>query len=417
MKMLKDKANGGSQTRLREHNIDIVIRKLMRDAPITKKEIAATTALSFAKVNSITMELQSIGLISETGKTDSNGGRPSALYQIYPDFAFAIGCELSHKKVSTIVVDLTGKIISRHSASFEIKEGKEALIAKILAGIELELEKSGFPREKFIGIGIAVAGLVNPQDGTSTPFPHLADWGNIALKEIIEKEFDLYCYVENVANAAALAELNYGFNRKIDNILALNVGSGLGMGIILDGQLYKGVTGSAGEFGHITVDENGPLCKCGNVGCLETLASTSAVVAKAKEMIARQVVSRLTSCCDGDPDRLDFKSISEAALQGDKLAYSLLDEMGRNLGEGIVTLINLFNPGMILIGGEVCQAEELILQPILNVVQKRALEIPRKVAQIVFSRLGGHAGIIGATVPVIEYYFSILPKRVAEMTR
>jgi N-acetylglucosamine repressor len=407
--------NGGSQTRLRQQNINVVINNINQHAPITKKEIAVKTGLSFAKVNSITMELNSIGLITETGKAESNGGRPSAIYKINPKFGYVIGCELSHNKVSTIVVDLKGKIISKHSLTFNIKEGKDALIAKILDNIKTALDSLKFSKKKVIGIGIAVAGLVNPQNGMSTPFPHLVDWGDIAIRDIVEKEFALFCYVENVANSAALAELNFGIKKKVDNILALNVGSGLGLGIILNGRLYKGVTGSAGEFGHITVDENGPLCKCGNVGCLETLASTSAVVNRAKEMLTKQVVSSLTTLTNGNPDCLDFKMICESALQGDKLAFSLLDEMGRNLGEGIVTLINLFNPRMIIVGGRICFAKDMILQPVMSVVQKRALEIPRKSTEIIFSTLGSDAGIIGAAVPVLEHFFSILPKQLAEI--
>jgi len=414
MKDKKINVDGGSQSRLRERNIDAVIRKINQDAPITKREIEEKTGLSFAKVNSITMKLHDIGLITETGKAESNSGRPSAIYQINPDFGYVLGCELSHKKVSTIVIDLKGNIKYKYSVAFEIKAGKDSLIATLLASVKTGLDHSQSIREKLIGIGIAVAGLVNPQNGMSTPFPHLADWGDIALQEIIEKEFGLYCYVENVANAAALAELNYGVTKDIDNILALNVGSGLGLGIILDGRLYRGVTGSAGELGHITVDENGPLCMCGNVGCLETLASTTAVVIRAKEMLGKQVVSRLTTLANGNPDLIDFQLICESAMQGDKLAFSLLDEMGRNLGEGIVTLINLLNPKMIIIGGEICHAKDLLLQPIMNVVQKRALEIPRKATEIVFSTIGGNAGIIGATVPVIEHFYSILPKQLTE---
>lgn len=415
MKTIIIESNGGSQTTLRKENIARVVKAIKKHGLITKKETTIETGLSFAKVNSIVTMLNSIGLITETGKVESNGGRPSALYQINPEYSYVLGCELSHKNVSTIVMDLKGKIIDKHSAEFDIDAGKDSLIAKILSSIQSQIDNLGFPKDKLIGIGIAVAGLVNPQNGLSTPFPHLVDWGDIALKDIVEKEFGLYCHVENVANAAALAQLNYGIVNKADNILALNVGSGLGLGIILDGRLYRGTTGTAGEFGHITVDENGPLCMCGNVGCLETMASTSAVVNQAKEMLGKQVASSLTLLAEGKDKSLNFKMICEAAFNGDKLSFNLLDEMGRNLGEGIVTLINLLNPSIIIIGGEVCWAKNLILQPIENMIQKRALEIPRKVSKIAFSTLGGNAGIIGATVPVLEHFFSIQPEQIADL--
>jgi hypothetical protein len=178
---------GGSQTSLKQHNINLVMRSIYQDAPITKKEIMLKTGLSFAKVNSITMDLLSIGLITETGKAESNGGRRSAIYQINPDYGFVIGCELSHKKVTTIIVDLKAKIISQHATAFDIKLGKESLIAKFLDSIRTELDILVNSKKKVIGIGIAVAGLVNPQTGMSTPFPHLVDWGDLALKETLRR--------------------------------------------------------------------------------------------------------------------------------------------------------------------------------------------------------------------------------------
>jgi predicted NBD/HSP70 family sugar kinase len=153
---------------------------------------------------------------------------------------------------------------------------------------------------------------------------------------------------------------------------------------------------------------------CGNVGCLETMASTTAVINQAKSLLEKQVVSNLNSLIQNDIDRLDFKMICDSAKQGDKLSFNLLDEMGKNLGEGIVTLINLLNPGMIIIGGEVCCAKDIILQPIMTVIQKRALEIPRKAAELTFSTLGTNAGLIGAVIPVIEHFFSNLPQQISE---
>jgi len=414
MHSVKKTSNGGSQAALRKDNIARVVSALRQLGLSTKKEITIETGLSFAKVNTITMMLNSLGLISETGQKVSSGGRPSAMYQINPDYGWVIGCELSHKQVNIIVINLKGKIISKNSVPFNISEGKKNILTILLNSIKTEINFLQNSKNKLIGIGVAVAGLVDPHNGVCSPFPHLANWGDIALKDIIEKEFGVYCCVENVANAAALAQLNYGVAKgtKYSNILALNVGSGLGLGIIINRKLYKGASGSAGEFGHITMDENGPLCNCGNVGCLETLASTSAVVKKANEMVKKQVISELNNI--KSKDDLTFEQICDAALKGDKLAFGLLDEMGRYLGESIVTLINLFNPEMIIIGGSVCCAKDIIFQPIMNVVQKRALEIPRKAVEIVFSNLIGNAGILGAIVPVVEHFLSIMPDYVTD---
>ncbi|MGD8780821.1 MAG: ROK family protein [Ignavibacteria bacterium] len=393
------------QTLLRQRNVTVVIDKIISDGPITNREIVNSTGISFAKVNNITTMLNKIGLTIDNGKEESSGGRRSTLFDINPNFKYTIGCQLSHTRINTIIGNLKGEIILDESRPFNKEDGKEAVLKILIEMIDQIIKKSEIPLEKFLGIGLSIAGLFNPNDNTAIPFPHLVKWGNVAFKEILAEKFKLPSYILNVANAAALAELNFGLGRGKESVLYINVGTGLGLGIILNGKLYEGVSGSAGEFGHISVDDHGPLCECGNLGCLEAIASTQAIVKQAKALLQQGVGSSILSMVDYDVNKIDFDLISQAANESDKLAFNLIDKMGQNIGEGIVTLINLFNPERIIIGGKIGCAANIVNNSITNIVQKRALEIPRRHTEIVFSKMGDYTGTIGATVPIIEEFF------------
>ena len=398
--------NSGGQSLFRARNISLVINTINRHEPITKRELVKLTGLSFAKINSIILKLNEESLTLESGKEESGGGRPSALYQINPNYKLIIGVELSHTRVNTIIGNLKGEILYKDSKSFDKSSGKDFVVNTLLESIRRTIDNLSISKQKLLGIGVAIAGLVNPKEGTTRPFPYLVDWGDLSIKNLIEKEFNVESYVENVANVAALAEFNFGNGKGKKNVLYLNIGSGLGMGIILNGALYEGATGTAGEFGHITVDENGPICECGNVGCIEALASTKAVIRRAKTLLEQGVISGLNELAEGDIEKINFEMICRAVNDGDKLSFNLLDEMGRNLGEGIVTLINLFNPETIILGGKVDKSCGVIMDSIMNVVQKHALEIPRRATEILFSKLGDNSIVIGATIPLIENFFS-----------
>ncbi|MGB2867704.1 MAG: ROK family transcriptional regulator [Bacteroidota bacterium] len=395
---------GGSQSLLGKRNTSLTLKTIYDRGPVSKRELAGHTGLSVAKINSLVSTLIRTGIVYESGKQQSIGGRRSSLYELNTEFKYSVGCQLSHTQIHTIVSNLKGKIIAETLRPYHKSDGKELVIDLIIKSIRDVMTDSGLPKEQFLGIGLAIAGLVNPIDGTTMPFPHLVKWGNVPFENTLMSEFALPCHVINVANAAMLAEHKIGVAKGYDNSLFLNVGTGLGMGILFNGKLYEGTTGTAGEFGHITVDENGPLCECGNIGCLEAIASTNAVITKGQQVLKQGVFSTLSETVHDDFNKLTFEDICHAAEKGDKLAFDLIHKMGEDLGEGIVTLINLINPQMIVLGGRVVKAKNSITSTIMNTVLRRALAIPRRHVQIVFSLLEGSAGTIGSTIPIIERF-------------
>lgn len=388
----------------RRYNASAIFANVFHNGPITQREISRTAGLSFVTVTSVVSGLEKKGIIQRSDESSTNGGRPAALYKCNPAYRYVIGIEARKDELSFIVSDLEGHVLSQSTASFDKKIGKEGFLDLLLRGVKDQIGNFKGKESKFLGIGIGAAGLVNPKDGSVAILSHLSNWGDIPLKQVLEDKFGLKVYVHNLAAAAVLGESWYGLGRGKTNFLFLSVTDGVGGGIVINGQLYTGTSGTAGEFGHITVDDHGPVCTCGNVGCLETFTSIPAIIQSARKSIAEGVSSAIKEIAGGDLDSITFSTLVEAAKREDKLAYKLFTDVGRYLGEGIVSLVNLLNPEMIVIGGDIVQAGDLILDPVNDVLKRQALEVPRKSVEIVFSGLGKGASALGSVVPLIEEF-------------
>ncbi len=391
---------------LSKHNMSVIFANIFYNGPITQREISRISGLSFPTVASNVSMLEKKGIVEQSIESSSNGGRPSALYKCKPTYRYVMGIEAEHDKLHLIVSDLMGHTVNQRNVSFHKKIGKEGFLNLLLRELGNEFSNYKEGTAKFLGIGIGVGGLVNPEDNTVSILSHLPNWGSFLLKDIVEGEFHLNTSIQNNSAAAALGELWFGLGRGRKNFLFISIRDGIGMGIVLNGELYRGTCGTAGEFGHITVDDHGPVCGCGNVGCLETLTSVPALVRNAKKLITEGVTTAITDIAGGDPDAITFPVLVEAARQKDKLAYKLFTDAARYLGEGIVSLVNLLNPELIIIGGDFVQAGDLIIEAIKDVLTRQALELPRKRVDVVFSELGENASALGSAVSIIQDFVS-----------
>ena len=251
------------------------------------------------------------------------------------------------------------------------------------------------------GIGLGVPGLVNTRKGELLFAPNLG-WQNVPLRLMWNQRFHLPLYVENEANLAALGEYYFGVGREVDNLIYLSSGVGLGGGLIINGKLFKGGYGLAGEIGHIQRDPAGEMCGCGRRGCWETQVGPRAVLQRVKRSIESDPDNAFKEHFHGDLDKLTFNQVVDCALQGSQLCRSALEEVGKNLGTGIADLANIFNPEMVIIGGGVSKMGELLLKPARKVVIQKVFKLPAGTVRIVRSRLGDNAGILGAAIYVFE---------------
>ncbi len=231
---------------------------------------------------------------------------------------------------------------------------------------------------------------------------HLPGWQDVPLRDIISRELGKAVYLINDANAAAVGELRYGAGREANNFIYITVSTGIGGGIIINGEIYTGSTGTAGELGHMVIDDNGPLCSCGNTGCWDMLASGTALTAEAKRLIESGANTKILEHAGGTIDKINAEVIHEAALAGDKLANRLIARNAYYLGVGLANLINIFNPEAIVIGGGLSNIGDMLLLPAYQEAERRAFKQPYQATRFALAELGRNSGVIGAAAYALE---------------
>jgi glucokinase len=304
-----------------------------------------------------------------------------------------IGIDIGGTKILTALVDERGRIITRERIA-TTQNGPSADVAAMARSVDAVLKGAGLRREDIAAIGAGAPGPLDPDRGIVYEPPNLAGWIEVPLASLLQQATSLPTYVENDANAAAVGEAWVGAGVGVKDLIFIIMGTGIGGGIILGGQLHQGVTGTAGEIGHITIDMDGPLCGCGRYGHLEALASGKAIARMAME--ALRAGERSTLATMGTPEQISAKDVARAAENGDALARDIYRRAGEAMGIAIASVVNLLNPEMVIIGGGVARAGDLVFDPIRRTVKTQAFARPAAAVRIVPSALGDDAGVIGA---------------------
>jgi len=307
-----------------------------------------------------------------------------------------VGIDLGGTNLRAAVVSEAGEVAGRARKPTQAAEGPDAVISRMAEVAAEACEAAGLDRSSVAAIGVGAPGPLNTRTGVVVTAPNLPGWRNIKLKDKLERASGVTTFVENDANAAAWGEKWVGAGRDVDNLIMFTLGTGVGGGIIIDGKLLHGIDDSAAEVGHITVRPGGPICGCGNDGCVEALASATAVARRAREMVEAGRGVILRDLVGGDPSRIEAKTVHEAILAGDADSVSLMADVALDLGIAIADLVNVLNPEMIIIGGGMAAMGEYLFEPLRATVVARSFEAPARRARIVPAQLGDDAGIIGA---------------------
>jgi len=392
--------------RLNKQSNEIAILNTIREyGPISRVKIAKSLKLSSATITKYINGLIQAGIVKEDGWEPSKGGRMPVLLRIAPEAMYAIGVDLGGANLRVVVVNLENNIVAKITKKTNADEGRDKVFRRVIDTIHEAIEHSKIEKEKIKGIGIGISGLIDHQRGVSLYCPNIEGWENVPVKRLVEEEFAVDTSVEDSSRAMALAEHWSGVARGIDNFIFVNVGVGIGCAIFIHGKLYRGIGGIAGEFGHITIDEAGPRCNCGNYGCLETLASGPAISRRARQAIEEGVVSLIEKLAEGKLEDITPEIVVEATKRGDKLAFNIMEKTGEYLGIGIADMINIFNPELIVIGAGVSQAGDILLKPLKRTVKARALELSSSMTNIKVSQLGNNGGALGAAIMVLKDIF------------
>jgi len=362
-------------------NKSIILNKIRKDGPISRAQIARETNLTPPTVSSNVKELMEEGMVEESEVGQSIGGRKPTMLIINNRAFTIIGVDAGPESIECIVADLAGKVMRRSEKKLQLPINDEQFISALKSCIDGCLEGITEAQDQVIGIGVAMHGVVDVDTGTSLYAPNLG-LVNIPIKEELEKAFGLEVKVENDARAMALGEYWFGNHGEVESMLAVNIGSGVGAGLIIDGKPYHGSSDIAGEIGHMTIDLHGEVCECGNRGCLQTFVTGPA--------IARKVTGKTT----GTP--LTAENIFEQAMLGDKQSVSILEESGKAMGVGLTNLIHIVNPEKIVLGGGVSKAEKFILPAILETIRVSALTPAASQTKVEITKLGDDATLMGA---------------------
>jgi len=377
----------GDQQLIKKMNKSIVLDTIRQRQPLSRADISAGIGLNKATVSSLVSELIDSRLVTEIGPGESSGGRKPTLLLFNKQAGFAIGVDIRVSDLLAVLVDLEGNVIREKSVPLTdfTPENVVEQIGKTIRLLSRKLPDSPYG---IVGIGIGVPGLVD-ETSRVVSAPNLG-WDNVDLAGALAAEFGGNLHIDNEANAGAIGEKLYGAGRDSQNLIYLSIGVGIGSGIIVGGALYRGTSNFSGEVGHMTVAEDGPLCRCGNRGCWETLASEKALLDRAAGVWQ-----------DHTPG---LEQILDAGKRGDKQALDLLNEIGSQLGVGLANLVNILNPELIVIGNRLSLAGELFEEAMLQTIKNRSLSYHRKKTHVDFAKLGIRSTALGAaSMPITAF--------------
>ncbi|MBR1706851.1 MAG: ROK family protein [Bacteroidales bacterium] len=357
--------------------------------------IAALSEQLNASVPTVTKligELMDDGFMIDLGKSGTSGGRRPSIYGLNPEAGCFIGVDIRHSHASIAVTDFKGGILSfEDNIPFKL-ERKEESVHTISSAVRDYARQKGMDWNKVLGMGISVAGRVNPETGYSNTYSFDPDR---PISQILHEDLDIPVVIENDSRAMTYGEYLAGVVKKERNVLFFNVSWGLGMGMILDGRLYYGTSGFSGEFGHFPLLDNDQICRCGKIGCLETGASGSALGRMITEQLKAGRASALSAKYHRE-GKVNLNDIFKAIKEEDVLAIEAVEQVGNNLGRGLAGLINVFNPELVVIGGKLAMAGDYLLLPVRTTVKKFAQNIANQDTTIKFTRLQSEAAPVGA---------------------
>ncbi|MBM4467784.1 MAG: ROK family transcriptional regulator [Chloroflexi bacterium] len=389
----------GNRDLIREINRNLVLNFIKSHGPISRTDIAHLSSLSLATVSSITADFIASGLVHEMGEGESTGGRRPVLLRLNYRAGFVVGVKLMEQAVASALTDLDAHVLHHWVTPLEDQRSLAAVQEVIAAAVEATIAASQVKRQRVLGIGIGLAGVVDGEAGMCHYSPFFG-WRNVQFAQPLADHFGLPVYLENDVNTLTIAEQWFGYGHGVDHFVVATVGRGIGAGIVVNGQFYRGALGGAGEFGHITLTTDGPPCGCGKRGCLETLASDPAVVRQARAAIA---LGEQTALVGVEP--LTLEDIVAAAEAGDKLAQRLLADSGRWLGLGIATLVNILNPQLIIVGGEGVRAGEWRFGPMREAIRQHAFDSLADDLDIIIEPAGDETWARGAACVVLGELF------------
>jgi predicted NBD/HSP70 family sugar kinase len=378
-----DKKGEGTLGWLRDRNRERVVGALRERGHISQSEIARMTGLSRTTVHTLVAELKDSGVVHEveTGVPDFRGGRPAALLMLRDSSLAVVGIDFGHSHVGVAVANISHDVLAERRCDLDVSHDAKTALDTAARMVEEVLAEAHVERKSVIGAGIGIPGPLDRARGAAGSATILPGWTGIRIRSDMRDRLVMPVEIENDANLGALAELTWGAGRECSNFAYIKAATGIGAGLVLDGRLLRGASGTAGEIGHTTLDESGALCYCGNRGCLETVASGPAIL---------QLVGQ------GDDGTLTLDRVIELAAEGDVRCRRALSDAGREIGVAVAGLCNLINPERVIVGGLLSRANDVLLQPLRESIRRHAVQAAAEKVEVVQAVFVERAELLGS---------------------
>ena len=378
------------------HNRLLILKTIYNNAKISRADIARVTGLNRATVSDAVTELLKDGVVAEVGIGSSVGGKPPILLSMVDNARYLIGVDLAESEFRGAVINLRGKIIHRLNLAINGRDG-DAALASVYGLLDKLIPLAEGP---VLGIGIGTPGLINAQQRVVRNAVNL-DWHDLPLGDLLDERYKMPVHIANDSQAAALAEFTFGDSKNISNLIVINIGRGTGAGIVLNRQLYYGDSFGAGEFGHVAYVENGERCRCGHYGCLETVASSQAIVRSARTIAKNDLHSELYRFV-ASPEEINIDIVSQAFEAGDDAIRTLITEAGRYMGFAAANLVGILNVNRIVIAGSAARFGQALLEPIKQEIKRRSLPGLADETVVEITSLGDDIVILGAAALLLN---------------
>jgi len=391
---------------LRARNRHRVVEVLRRQGRVSQADIARATGLSRSTISTLVLELRTAGLVTEfeDGRKDAMparrsapGGRPAVLLGLDDSAGTAVGIDFGHSHVRVGIANLSHQVTAERDREFQVDNDAAGALDAAAAMVDEVLADARVGRDRVIGVGMGIPGPIDRRTGTIGSASILPGWVGLAPAEEMARRLQLTVEIDNDANVGALAEVYWGAGRGCSEVTYIKASTGIGAGIVISGQLHRGAVGTAGEIGHTTVDEQGPLCRCGSRGCLETVAGGAAVVEQVRSTRSKD---------------LTLGRVLELAAAGDPACRRAIADAGRQIGVSMAAVCNILNPELIIVGGHLSEAGDMLLGPLRESLRRYAVRAAVESVAVVQGVLGERAEMLGALALVLQSTDRFLSERV-----